>query len=392
MRLPRLAFAFAVCLVLSAVAFTIADAQDFIPMPTQHKRIVGDYDSGSKYNDPPYTAAQIPYHHLTHIIHAGVPFDGNGNLQVPAAFIEPELVPRAHANGVKVMLLIYGDVTALETDPSVLKPLLKNLREFVTRYDYDGIDLDWEYPQTPQDTALLLTLMTALRETFPSPRYLLSIDAAPFIEPNYDVPDVLKVIDFFNIMTYDCAGPWTAHAQLNSPIFWDDRNPAPYECEPGASDKEATDIFLADAPAEQLNQGTPFYGYEYTNVTQLFAMCPNAPYTPDQECDNTVLTLNYGTGIKPLIDKQGWVVHRDSKALVPYLLRADGSDGFITYDDPQSTFERVWYSDWSRGLGGTFLWALDEDYDGHSQDLLDAMFSASQHEVPPGLVDTALQK
>ena len=379
--------------IIAGVALLLAPslfAQSTTPeyeahQPPAPKRIVGDYQSGSKYSDPPYAAAQIPYSKLTHIIHAGVPFDGNGNLQVPSGFIEPELTERAHRANVKVMLLIGGDVTALETDPSILKPLLRNLKEFVTTNHYDGLDLDWEYPQTAQDTALLLSFMTALRKTFPSP-YLLSIDAAPWNEPAYDVPHLRKVIDFFNVMTYDCAGPWTAHAQLNSPIFWDAGNPAPYECEPGASDKEATDIFLADAPASQINQGTPFYGYEYTNVKKLFGLCPNASTTPDGDCDDAVLTLSYGQDIKPLLTARGskklWDVHYDSKALVPYLLKSNGSDGFVTYDDPLSTFTRVWYSDWNRNLGGTFLWSLDEDYDGHSQDLLDAMYYASQHYIP----------
>ncbi len=361
-----------------------ADPQYGTHEPPAHKRIVGDYQSGSKFNDPPYAAAQIPYSKLTHIIHAGVPFDENGNLQVPAGFVERELTERAHAAHVKVMLLIGGDVTALETNPAILKPLLKNLKEFVTANDYDGIDLDWEYPETSQDTALLLSFMTALRKTFPSP-YLLSIDAAPFNEPAYDVPHLRKVIDFFNVMTYDCAGPWTAHAQLNSPIFWDNTNPAPYECEPGASDKESTDLFLADAPASQINQGTPFYGYEYTNVKKLFGLCPNAATTDDGDCDDTVLTLSYGQDIKPLLTARGkkqWNVHYDAKALVPYLLKANGSDGYVTYDDPLSTFIRVWYSDWNRNLGGTFLWSLDEDYDGHSQDLLDSMYYASQRYIP----------
>ena len=56
----------------------------------------------------------------------------------------------------------------------------------------------------------------------------------------------------------------------------------------------------------------------------------------------------------------------------------DGGPGFITYDDAFSTFYRVWYTDWQRGLGGTFIWELDADYDGHSQDLLDAAFNATQ--------------
>jgi GH18 family chitinase len=59
------------------------------------------------------------------------------------------------------------------------------------------------------------------------------------------------------------------------------------------------------------------------------------------------------------------------------MLRTDGKPGFITYDDPFSTFYRVAYSVWGRGLGGSFMWSLDADYDGTSQDLLEAMYNAS---------------
>jgi chitinase len=366
--------------VCFAIPFTHARAQDSgpqkLPAPPA-KRLVGDYDSGSKFNDPPYTAAQIPYSKLTHIIHSGVGFDADGNLQVPDQFIEPELIPHAHAVGTKVMLLIGGDVTGLEGNPSGVPALVKNLKAFETKYDYDGLDLDWEYPSTTEDGAFLLTLEKAFRSAFPSPRYLLSIDAAPWGGSPYNVPNVKMVIDWFNIMTYDCAGPWTAYGELNSPIFWDNADPAPFECEPGGSDQQSAEIYLAQAPASQLNQGTPFYGYKYTNVNQLFGLCPNSATTADGECDNTVKTVNYGTDVKPLLTKKAWVSYRDPVALVPYLLRKDGSPGFITYDDPLSTYTRVIYSDWVQGLGGTFLWSLDEDYDGSSQDLLDAMHQAT---------------
>jgi chitinase len=194
----------------------------------------------------------------------------------------------------------------------------------------------------------------------------------------YDATHLKNVIDWFNIMTYDCAGPWTADGQLNSPIFWDPADPNPAECEPGGSDQQSAAIFLAEVPASQLNQGTPFYGYKYTNVSELFGTCPNAATTADGDCDNTVKTLSYGPQIKDKVNAHGWVSYRDPVALVPYLLRKDGSPGFITYDDPLSTYTRVIYSDWVLNMGGTFMWSLDEDYDGNSQDLLDAMHQATQ--------------
>ena len=98
---------------------------------------------------------------------------------------------------------------------------------------------------------------------------------------------------------------------------------------------------------------------------------------PSRRGDNAVTTGNYGTSYKQLINKRGWHTVRDPFALVPYMLKDNGSDGYITYDDATSTYYRVWYSDWVRNLGGTFMWSLDADYDGHSQDLMDAMYNAS---------------
>lgn len=89
------------------------------------------------------------------------------------------------------------------------------------------------------------------------------------------------------------------------------------------------------------------------------------------------LGLNYGTDLKHRINQEGWQTFYDPIAFVPYMLKTNGRNGYITYDDAFSTYLRVWYSDWDRGLGGTFMWSLDADYDGHSQDLLDAMYQAS---------------
>jgi len=354
---------------------TVVLAQDTARLP---KRIVGDYGYWSRYQDPPYGPEQIPYHKLTHINHAGVSFNADGSLSVPDGFLEPKLNDRAHNAGVKVMLLLGGDFNGLETSGAV-ETLVANIAAYEKEHHYDGIDVDWEYPETAADRNFLVKLMKLLRES--NPDYTLSIDIPPWGAPPYDAGYDLKhlqlSLDYFNIMMYDCAGPWTAYGQLNSAIFWDKHDPAPWECQPGGSVKGAADIFLKHVPANQLNMGTPFYGYHYTNINQVFGLCPNAATSPDGACDDTVVSVTYGTDLKKRINRDGWYTQYDPIALVPYMLKTDGDAGYITYDDAFSTYYRVWYADWNRGLGGTFMWALDQDYDGHSQDLLDAMYWAT---------------
>ena len=377
MRIDAILLVLVVAVLFGSVAARSAAAQSSTPV--FQKRLVADYGYWSKYQDPPYGAAQIPMQKMTHLLHAGINIDGsaNGTIDVPDGFLEPELITNAHNAGVKVFILLGGDGGAFSTvaaNANLRVLLAANLWDFAQKYGYDGVDIDWEYPAA-SDRSGYYELMAALRAYFPSPTYQLSADIAPWGGSGYNLKKVATVLDFLNIMMYDCAGPWTDDGQLNSPIFWDWHDPEPYECQPGGSVEQAINSFLLVAPAAKINMGTPFYGYDYRNVTQLFGPCTN--------CNWSVQGENYGTFIKQRVNKLGYVRYYDSIAGVPYLLRTEGRPGFITYDDPASTYLRVWYSDWQRGIGGTFLWSLDADYDGTSQDLLDAMYAATLN-IPLG--------
>ena len=72
------------------------------------KRLVGYYGSWTKTQNPPYSADQIPYSKLTHIIHAGTNISdvADGTFQLPQRFLEPELINRAHRAGIKVLFYL----------------------------------------------------------------------------------------------------------------------------------------------------------------------------------------------------------------------------------------------------------------------------------------------
>jgi len=63
----------------------------------------------------------------------------------------------------------------------------------------------------------------------------------------------------------------------------------------------------------------------------------------------------------------------DKSAKSPYLLNST-LPGLITYDGVASTSNKTRYVLKQRGFGGMFMWELSADYDGKSQDLMDAMY------------------
>jgi GH18 family chitinase len=151
--LPRFVSLF----IIATVALVpLSGAQEALPNHLS-KRVVGDYGFWSKSQTPPYGASQIPYHKLTHINHAGVSFDASGTLSVPDGFIEPILNHRAHAAGVKVLLLLGGDFSGLEASGNV-QTLVDNIAAWEQQYGYDGVDVDWEFPANFQDRNFLVTL------------------------------------------------------------------------------------------------------------------------------------------------------------------------------------------------------------------------------------------
>jgi chitinase len=363
-------------LAVVLVGFLILAAGALAQNPkTSSPRLLGYYPEWSKYNSPPYvySASQIPYNLLTHIEHAFLLLDAkaDGTIDVPQGFIEPALIEDAHTAGVKVLVSIGGGdgiegprFNRMASNETARQAFVKNVHDFLVANGYDGVDIDWEIP-FEKNSSDCVALMQELRNELPSP-WLISM-ATPSDPRSYgrgfDIPALAPIVDFMNVMTYDDTGSWAGYAGLNSPLFQD---PA----DPGENGSVETSMNLYQkiygVPAAQLNMGTPFYGYEFDGVSTLWATCSTC----------AVNQQNYGPYIKPLINHQGWQLELDPAAgESPYLTNST-LPGFITFDDSASTYRKTRYVLKERGFGGIFMWELSADYDGHSQDLLTAMYNA----------------
>lgn len=99
---------------------------------------------------------------------------------------------------------------------------------FVRQHNFDGVDIDWEYPKVEdkQNFALFLTELRAAIElessnTGNSRALLTAAVAAGFehIDNGYNVVDVATALDYIFLMSYDFHGDWEKAANHHAPLF-----------------------------------------------------------------------------------------------------------------------------------------------------------------------------
>ena len=289
--------------------------------------------------------SSIPWTRVTHIAHAFVLPAATGGLQGVSTYVDPELIAQAHAHGVKVIASVGGAGANFDgnVDPTVRAATVRALASLCATYGYDGIDLDWEFPDAttgPAWGALVAELRVALDAIDPS----LTISAATASGAWYGdhLPDAgLRALSWVGVMTYDYAGPWSATAGHESPLY-------PAAGGDGGSVSESVQYFVKTRgiPADRVLLGLPFYGAEQ-NPSGLGGT-PVAPATSPEYRD-----------IVGMIGTAGWSAAWDDGAKVPYLQRA-ASPGFLSYDDARSIGEKCAYGK-SQSLKGAIVWHLAAD-------------------------------
>ena len=141
--------------------------------------------------------------------------------------------------------------------PTTRANFAQSVVTFLTDYNFDGIDIDWEYPVTrqgsPADYDNYPLLCLALREAFDGAGHtdwLITIATAinwnDRLEPGYDLVGMAPHVDWFNMMSYDIYGSWDSTAGANSDM--------PY------IQNTMDNIFALGIPREKLVMGLAAYG------------------------------------------------------------------------------------------------------------------------------------
>ncbi|MFI6529345.1 glycoside hydrolase family 18 protein [Streptomyces uncialis] len=220
---------------------------------------------------------------------------------------------------------------------------------------FDGIDIDWEYPNAcgagcdTSGRAAYRNLMQALRAKFGSTKLISSaIPADASAGGKIDAADyagAAQYVDWYNPMTYDYFGTWSAkgptapHSPLKS-----------YPGIPKAefhSDATIKKLKNLGIPSNKLLLGVGFYGRGWTGVTQ------SAPG-------------GTATGPAPGTYEQGIDDYKVLKTKCPATGTVGGTayakcgNEWWSYDTPATLATKMAYKN-EQALAGTFIWDLSGD-------------------------------
>lgn len=273
------------------------------------------------------------------------------------------------STGVRVVLSIGGGGSgslgfsdACLTDESRAK-FVNSIMEIIKEYQFDGVDLDWEYPawtglsdSRPEDKDNFTKLCKDLREAFDAYKDGLLLTSALIggvnVERFYDLPELNKYLDYAHLMTYDLnsSGLTTHHSNT-------------YPGGRAYSAKNAMQTYMnGGIDANKIVIGAAFYGKISTLATPTSATSAvlNKPIATRDDGQYDTRTIQFTKIKEEYLTNPSFVKLYDESAGAYYL--TDGKS-FITYDDPD-IFQKKCELIKNYNLGGIMFWDYGSDSTG----------------------------
>ena len=323
------------------------------------QRVVGYYPQWVVGNLQP---EDIDLSIVSHVIHSFAWPNEDGSISSYDGMFGSGMSETIHAQGSKFLLSLGGwgnhiGFEVISANADLRELFINNLASICLINGYDGIDLDWEFPDSENDKENLNLLVSEMDSIFSiiNPEWLITmaIPVSNWYGQWHDFEFLNQYVDFFNAMTYGTHGNWSSHSGHLSPLY-----PSPA----GDPDGSCHDnIFylstIRNIPKSKINIGMPFWGLKW-NSPDI-----NEPFT-----GNT--TDIYFNEINNLIG-DGWTEYWDSDALCPYLIKNDNTQ-IITYENPLSIGIKCQYAI-EEGFGGLMIWALSYDKTDNGQELIQSI-------------------
>lgn len=340
-----------VCVLLLAGKETNAQTHytDYTPCP---KRIIAYFASwGDRPDKGNYGVSSIPWNKITHINYAFAAIGSNSKIKLLDSAVSVKNVYPGQDNALGYkgqfnLLTVYKkQYTSVKTLISIggwsesggfydmsataqgRETFANSCVDFLRKYAFDGIDLDWEYPTSaagatsPLDEMMYynkystvvyanyLSLLKLLKQkldaagTSDNKKYLLTI-AAPasgWTLSGMELAEHCKYIDFLNLMTYDLHGAWNSNVGHQAALYATYADPETAGMDqPTLNVDWAVKYYSGILHPSKINIGIPYYSRGWTDVTGgtngLWGQSPKLTHTYTYNVNGTVYTKNLPIG------------------------------------------------------------------------------------------------
>lgn len=247
------------------------------------------------------------------------------------------------------------------SSPQGRSTFAKSSVELLKKFGFDGIDIDWEYPQDANEARDFVALLAEVRKELDA--YSQQLDASrghhfeitvacPAGSQNFtkmDIRGMDRYLDFWNLMAYDYAGSWDQVSGHQANLKPDNKNPAstPF------STKAAADFYLkSGVRPDKLVLGMPLYGRAFENT--------GGPGMPFQGVGEG--SWEHGVHDYKKLPLPGSQVKYDDDIGASWCYSPEQKK-LVTYDTPEMAEKKVEYIT-NKGLGGAMWWESSADKEG----------------------------
>ncbi|KAL4982471.1 glycoside hydrolase [Aspergillus falconensis] len=341
-------------------------------------RVVGYYEAwASRRPCNPFWPEQIPMGIYTHINFAFAAIDPETFEVRPDADGDLDLLMRVTQlktmdPDLKVMIALGGwsfnDLGPTQTTFSDIARSSENqakfftsLKKFLSTYNLDGVDLDWEYPVAddrsgrPEDfenfPKLIANLKKALEDTGGRNELSITLPSSYWYLQHFDIVKLEPHVSFFNIMSYDLHGKWDKGNKWTGEYLDAHTNLTEI-------DKALELLWRNKIDSSKVVLGLAFYARAYTlaDPSCVKPGCMFASGANQGNCSREVgILLN--NEIDEIVAQRNLKATFYEDAAVEVL---HWDDQWLSYDDAKTLELKTDYARESC-LGGVMVWAVSHD-------------------------------
>ncbi|KAJ5787585.1 CAZyme family GH18 [Penicillium paradoxum] len=251
---------------------------------------------------------------------------------------------------------VFSDLAASEEKQN---KFIASLVSFMSTHDFDGIDLDWEYPEAEDRNGktedfknfprFMSRLKAELNKTPGRSELSITLPASYWYLQHFDLKALAKHVSFFNIMTYDMHGTWDQGNKWTGAFLNGHTNLTEIK-----SSLEL--LWRNDVEGDQVVMGLAFYGRSYTTQGCVEPGCVYASGGLPGPCSKEAgILLN--NEIMDIINKKNLTpkLYKDATVKV-----VTWDDQWVSIDDRETLTLKANFAR-EQCLSGLMVWAISHD-------------------------------